>query len=186
MPCLLQVYKETGEELWLEYAVSCFLQGIKYGSKHGRNHLARVLYLLSFDNQTGAVTKAFDKYCDSIPQWVWLAWIPQLLLSLQRPEASSCKNVILKLAAVYPQALYYWLRTYLLERRDIASKTELVVRGTAHRAQAQMAAAAAANSANSSDVVPTTSNNSSDATPGNSMAVVNQVLLPAFVSWQLY
>ncbi len=84
------------------------------------------------------------------------------------------------------QALYYWLRTYLLERRDIASKTELVVRGTAHRAQAQMAAAAAANSANSSDVVPTTSNNSSDATPGNSMAVVNQVLLPAFVSWHLY
>lgn len=83
--------------------MSCFLQGIKYGIKHGHNHLARVLYLLSFDNQTGAVSKAFDKYCDSIPQWVWLAWIPQLLLSLQRPEAASCKNVILKLAAVFPQ-----------------------------------------------------------------------------------
>lgn len=99
----VQVYKDTNEDLWLEYAVSCFLQGIKYGSKHGRNHLARVFFLLSFDNQTGSVSKAFDKYCDSIPQWVWLAWIPQLLLSLQRPEAASCKNVILKLAAVFPQ-----------------------------------------------------------------------------------
>ncbi|KAL3681984.1 hypothetical protein R1sor_000006 [Riccia sorocarpa] len=125
-----QVYKESSEELWLEYAVSCLLQGIKYGSKHGRSHLARVLYLLSFDNQTGAVSKAFEKYGDQIPLWVWLMWIPQLLLSLQRPEAASCKNVLLKLAAHFPQALYYWLRTYLLERRDIATKAELA-RGAA-------------------------------------------------------
>ncbi|KAL2624095.1 hypothetical protein R1flu_008340 [Riccia fluitans] len=125
-----QVYKESSEELWLEYAVSCLLQGIKYGSKHGRSHLARVLYLLSFDNQTGAVAKAFEKYGDQISLWVWLMWIPQLLLSLQRPEAASCKNVLLKLAAHFPQALYYWLRTYLLERRDTATKAELA-RGAA-------------------------------------------------------
>ncbi|KAG6555625.1 hypothetical protein Mapa_002860 [Marchantia paleacea] len=137
-----QVYKESSEELWLEYAVSCLLQGIKYGSKHGRSHLARVLYLLSFDNQTGAVGKAFDKYGDHIPLWVWLMWIPQLLLSLQRPEAASCKNVLLKLAAHFPQALYYWLRTYLLERRDIATKAELA-RGAAAATQARVQALAA-------------------------------------------
>ncbi|CAM6100600.1 unnamed protein product [Calypogeia fissa] len=139
-----QVYKETGEELWLEYAVSCLLQGVKYLSKHGRNHLARVLYLLSFDNQTGAVGKAFDKYGDQIPLWVWLTWIPQLLLSLQRPEAASCKNVLLKLAAHFPQALYYWLRTYLLERRDIATKAEIANRGAGAQARAQAMASAAA------------------------------------------
>ncbi|KAL7102214.1 hypothetical protein ACP275_08G105000 [Erythranthe tilingii] len=117
-------YKETHEEVWLEYAVSCFLHGIKFGIPNSRSHLARVLYLLSFDTSSESVGRAFDKYLDQIPHWVWLSWIPQLLLSLQRTEASHCKLVLLKVATVYPQALYYWLRTYLLERRDVANKSE--------------------------------------------------------------
>ncbi|KAL6498032.1 hypothetical protein OROGR_028429 [Orobanche gracilis] len=117
-------YRETHEEVWLEYAVSCFLQGIKFGIPNSRSHLARVLYLLSFDTPNEPVGRAFDKYLDQIPHWVWLSWIPQLLLSLQRTEAPHCKLVLLKIATIYPQALYYWLRTYLLERRDVANKSE--------------------------------------------------------------
>uniref|UniRef100_A0A6N2N3S4 Non-specific serine/threonine protein kinase n=1 Tax=Salix viminalis TaxID=40686 RepID=A0A6N2N3S4_SALVM len=120
-----QAYRETQEEIWLEYAVSCFLQGIKFGVSNSRNHLARVLYLLSFDTPSESVGRAFDKYLDQIPHWVWLSWIPQLLLSLQRTEAPHCKLVLLKIATVFPQALYYWLRTYLLERRDVANKSEI-------------------------------------------------------------
>lgn len=144
-----QVYQETGEELWLEYAVSCLLQGIKYGISNARSHLARVLYLLSFDNQNKTVGKAFDKYGEQVPHWVWLSWIPQLLLSLQRPEASHCKTVLSKLAAVYPQALYCWLRTYLLERRDVASKAELA-RGPAAQGRAQATTMPGGNSATTS------------------------------------
>ncbi|KAL0350434.1 UNVERIFIED_CONTAM: Transcription-associated protein 1 [Sesamum radiatum] len=83
-------YRETHEEVWLEYAVSCFLQGIKFGIPNSRSHLARVLYLLSFDTPSEPVGRAFDKYMEQVPQW----------------------------------ALYYWLRTYLLERRDVANKSE--------------------------------------------------------------
>ncbi|KAJ6816627.1 putative transformation/transcription domain-associated protein [Iris pallida] len=119
------IYKETHEEVWLEYAVSCFFQGIKYGVSNSRSYLARVLYLLSFDTPNEPVGRAFDKYLDQLPHWVWLSYIPQLLLSLQRSEAPHCKLVLLKIATVFPQALYYWLRTYLMERRDVASKTEL-------------------------------------------------------------
>lgn len=118
-------YKETHDEIWLEYAVSCFLQGIKFGIPNSRSYLARVLYLLSFDTSNEPAGRAFDKYLDQIPHWVWLSWIPQLLLSLQRTEAPHCKLVLLKIATVYPQALYYWLRTYLLERRDAANKSEI-------------------------------------------------------------
>ncbi|GAV88596.1 PI3_PI4_kinase domain-containing protein/FAT domain-containing protein [Cephalotus follicularis] len=118
-------YKETHDEIWLEYAVNCFLQGIKLCVSNSRSHLARVLYLLSFDTPNEHVGRAFDKYLEQIPHWVWLSWIPQLLLSLQRTEAPHCKLVLLKIATVYPQALYYWLRTYLLERRDVANKSEL-------------------------------------------------------------
>ncbi|XP_008795100.2 transformation/transcription domain-associated protein-like [Phoenix dactylifera] len=119
------IYKETLEDLWLEYAVSCFFQGIKYGVSNSRSHLARVLYHLSFDTPNEPVGRTLVKYLDQLPHWVWLSWIPQLLLSLQRSEAPHCKLVLLKIAQVYPQALYYWLRTYLMERRDVANKSEL-------------------------------------------------------------
>lgn len=106
-----QAYKESHDEIWLEYAVSCFLQGIKFGISNPRNHLARVLYLLSFDTPSEPVGRAFDKFLDQIPHWVWLSWIPQLLLSLQRTEAPHCKLVLLKIANVYPQvSLVYFLK----------------------------------------------------------------------------
>ncbi|KAM7251269.1 hypothetical protein ACFE04_023152 [Oxalis oulophora] len=117
-------YKENHDEVWLEYAVNCLLQGIKFGVSNSRSHLARVLYLLSFDTPSEPVGRTFDKYLDHVPHWVWLSWIPQLLISLQRSEAPHCKLVLLKVATVYPQALYYWLRTYLLERRDM-NKSEM-------------------------------------------------------------
>ncbi|CAI0392859.1 unnamed protein product [Linum tenue] len=139
-------YKETHDEIWLEYAVSCFLQGIKFGVSNSRSHLARVLYLLSFDTPNEPVGRAFDKYLEQIPHWVWLAWIPQLLLSLQRTEAPHCKLVLLKVAAVYPQSLYYWLRTYLLERRDVANKSELGRLAMAQQRIQQNAIAAGAGS----------------------------------------
>ncbi|KGN48912.1 transformation/transcription domain-associated protein [Cucumis sativus] len=135
-------YKESHDEAWLEYAVSCFLQGIKFGISNSRNHLARVLYLLSFDAPNEPVGRAFDKFLDQIPHWVWLSWIPQLLLSLQRTEAPHCKLVLLKIANVYPQALYYWLRTYLLERRDVANKSELGRMAMAQQRMQQNAASA--------------------------------------------
>ena len=100
---MFQAYKGTHEEIWLEDAVSYFLQGIKCAIPNSRSHLARVLYLLSFDTPNEPVGRAFDKYLDQIPHWVWLSWIPQLLLSLQRTEAPHCKLVLLKIATVYPQ-----------------------------------------------------------------------------------
>lgn len=108
----LQAYRETHEDVWLEYAVSCFLQGVKFGIPNSRSHLARVLYLLSFDTPSEPVGRAFDKYLDQIPNWVWLSWIPQLLLSLQRTEAPHCKLVLLKVASVYPQVDVIYNRSY--------------------------------------------------------------------------
>lgn len=113
------MYKETHEEIWLEYAVSCFLQGIKFGVSNSRSHLARVLYLLSFDTPSEPVGRAFDKYLDQIPHWVWLSWIPQLLLSLQRTEAPHCKLVLLKIAIVYPQASLICIHNCNLHRTRI-------------------------------------------------------------------
>ncbi|GJT18904.1 transformation/transcription domain-associated protein-like protein isoform X2 [Tanacetum coccineum] len=94
----LNAFKETHDEIWLEYTVNCFLQGIKFGIPNSRSHLA-VLYLISFDTPNEPVGRAFDKFVDQIPHWVWLSWIPQLLLS-QRSEVPHCKLVMLKLPIV--------------------------------------------------------------------------------------
>nr|GEX23500.1 transformation/transcription domain-associated protein isoform X2 [Tanacetum cinerariifolium] len=178
-------FKETHDEIWLEYTMNCFLQGIKFGIPTSRSHLARVQYLISSDTPNEPVAlfaayvfrrpdikkedclfsftisaatshyppsqppppttqplplttklppatllnrhkkafkethdeilleytmncflqgRAFDKFVDQIPHWVWLSWIPQLLLSLQRSEAQHCKLVLLKVATVHRQA----------------------------------------------------------------------------------
>jgi hypothetical protein len=82
------------------------------------------------------------------------------------------------------QALYYWLRTYLLERRDIATKTD-VNRGAANRVPAQMGTSAVSTFGNSSEVAPSTANTSSDTSPSMQMPlsttgnqVLSQNLLP--------
>jgi transformation/transcription domain-associated protein len=116
----LQIFKETNEEVWLEYAASCFFQGVKYGVPNSRSHLARILYLLSFDTQNEPVGRALDKYLEQLPHWVWLSWIPQLLLSLQRSEAQHCKLVLLKIAQVYPQVKQcFFLVIFFLKKMHI-------------------------------------------------------------------
>ncbi|KAI8019703.1 Transcription-associated protein 1 [Camellia lanceoleosa] len=166
----VQAYKETHDEIWLEYAVSCFLQGIKFGIPNGRSHLARVLYLLSFDTPNEPVGRAFDKYLDQVPHWVWLSWIPQLLLSLQRTEAPHCKLVLLKIATVYPQALYYWLRTYLLERRDVANKSELGRLAMAQQRMQQNASGAGPSSIGLSDLNARVSSHGGGSLPSDNQA----------------
>nr|GFB35498.1 transformation/transcription domain-associated protein-like isoform X2 [Tanacetum cinerariifolium] len=42
-------FKETDDEVWLEYTMNCFLQAIKFGIPTSRSHLARVQYLISSD-----------------------------------------------------------------------------------------------------------------------------------------
>ena len=54
-----------------------------------------------------------------LPSWVWLPWIPQLLTSLCRVEASAVKVILGRIVKDHPQALYYLLRAFFLERRDI-------------------------------------------------------------------
>lgn len=80
----------------------CPWQGVRYHSHEGRSWLPRVLLLLTFDNESGLVGKALDR-APEVPLWVWIAWIPQLLISLQRPESVHVKRILVQLAINYPQ-----------------------------------------------------------------------------------
>eukprot|EP00798_Chlamydomonas_sp_ICE-L_P011531 gene11531-34243_t len=138
---LLQAHHQAGPgttsaATWLEYAVYCYIQGIRLGSAQARTYVPRLLMLLSFDNDSGIVGIQLDRATD-IPAWVWFNWIPQLLASLQRSEAAHVKPILARLAITFPQSLYYSLRTYLLNLRDNAQ------RAMSELARAKQAAAAA-------------------------------------------
>ena len=45
----------------------------------------------------------FDMGNLQVPHWVWLAWVPQLLTGLQRPEAYYCKRILQELSRLFPQ-----------------------------------------------------------------------------------
>jgi len=129
------------ETQWLEYAASCYLQGIRHSAGTWRSFMARVMQMLSFQNYDGVVSRALAKNWEQIPPWVWLAWVPQLLISLQRQEAEDVKPMLFRLAHVYPQGIYYPLRVFLLERRETFSRASNMARASAEAQQKQQSAA---------------------------------------------
>ena len=80
-----------------------YLQALSVQSPRARTLLPRVLSMLAFDNETGGVTKAMERVWKRVPVWVWLAWLPQLLSGLVRPEAPLMKRILVEIARQYPQ-----------------------------------------------------------------------------------
>ncbi|KAF3813899.1 hypothetical protein GH733_017931 [Mirounga leonina] len=73
-----------------------------------------VLWLLSFDDDKNTLADAVDKYCIGVPPIQWLAWIPQLLTCLVGSEGKLLLNLISQVGRVYPQAVYFPIRTLYL------------------------------------------------------------------------
>ncbi|KKK18394.1 hypothetical protein P175DRAFT_0247193 [Aspergillus ochraceoroseus IBT 24754] len=93
-------------------AVSCYLEAAGlYKNSKSRKLLSRILWLLSLDNDEGRVAAAFENFKGDTPVWYWITFIPQLLTSLSHREARLCKAVLVKIAKLYPQALFFLLRT---------------------------------------------------------------------------
>ena len=93
-------------------AVSCYLEAAGlYKNAKSRKLLSRILWLLSIDNNDGRVTKAFEDFKGETPVWYWITFIPQLLTSLGHREARVARILLIRIAANYPQALFFPLRT---------------------------------------------------------------------------
>ncbi|KAJ9105954.1 hypothetical protein QFC19_003288 [Naganishia cerealis] len=106
-------------------AVSCYMQAAGlYKSAKARKLLIRVLWLLGLDDASHAISRAFEMYRGDHAIWYWITLIPQLLLSLSHREARQARNVLVKIAKSFPQALFYQLRThkedFILNQRQMA------------------------------------------------------------------
>lgn len=100
-----RLFKENpGDIMQASQAVHCYLQaaGI-YKNRRTRPLLARVLWLLSVDDASLSVSKAFDTYKGDAAYWYWITLIPQLCLSLSQRELKQARYLLLNLAKLYPQ-----------------------------------------------------------------------------------
>lgn len=68
---------------------------------------------------SGGVAKVLNALLPDMPIWLWLPWVPQLVLMLGRREAFVAKPILVRIAQQYPQAVFFPIRTYLEERKQI-------------------------------------------------------------------
>lgn len=93
-------------------AVSCYLEAAcLYKNAKSRKLLSRILWLLSLDGDDQKCAAAFENFKGDTPTWYWITFIPQLLTGLSHREARLCKAILIKIAKLYPQALFFLLRT---------------------------------------------------------------------------
>ncbi|GLD94889.1 hypothetical protein PINS_up003514 [Pythium insidiosum] len=117
-----RLFLERKELPFASQTIACYLQAIHHRCNAARLMIARVLWLLSMDdpNGNGSLVQSFETHGKQLPIWIWIIWIPQLLMALRRPEAPQIRGLLRGLSAKFPQALYYTMRAFFLENRDSA------------------------------------------------------------------
>lgn len=106
---------------YLAQGMGCYLEAIRIDTHEwARLNLAKCLWMLTKEGSSpGVMSQTLETRGPQLPPWVWLPWLPQLLTSLYRNEGRAVKTIFAGMAKSYPQAVYYHLRAFYLERRDV-------------------------------------------------------------------
>ncbi|XP_017777683.1 PREDICTED: transformation/transcription domain-associated protein isoform X2 [Nicrophorus vespilloides] len=104
-------------------SITCFLHACRHQNESkARKYLAKVLWLLSYDDDNNSLTDALDKYSVGVPPLLWLPWTPQLLNCLVQYDAIVFLNLLLQVGKMFPQAVYFPIRTLYLTLRTAAAR----------------------------------------------------------------
>ena len=119
---------------YLAQAMGCYLEAIRCDSNEfSRNNIAHCLWMLAKDGSSASLLcSTFEKRSMDLPSWIWFPWIPQLLTSLCRIEGNSMKRLLNGIVLSYPQAVYYSLRAFYLERWEIEKSRKDASDGVKH------------------------------------------------------
>ncbi|KAK6203402.1 FAT domain-containing protein, partial [Scheffersomyces amazonensis] len=128
-------FKENPNDMvYANNAVTCYLSAAGlYKNGKTRKLLARILWLISLDDTSGTLAQAFENFRGEVPVWYWITFIPQLLTSLSHKEAKLARQVLVRIAKSYPQALHFQLRT---TKEDFAAKQRQAMEITRQQAAA--------------------------------------------------
>jgi len=122
-------------------AITCYLHACRHQNESkSRKYLAKVLWLLTYDDEQLQLAEAVDKYMIGVPPIQWLPWIPQLLTCLVRNEGKLILNLLSQVGRMFPQAVYFPIRTLYLtlkiEQRERFKAGELADRRSSSPGQA--------------------------------------------------
>ncbi|XP_033222256.1 transformation/transcription domain-associated protein [Belonocnema kinseyi] len=120
-------------------AITCFLHASRHQNESkSRKYLAKVLWLLTYDDDKSTLMEAVDKFAVGVPPIQWLPWIPQLLMCLVRHDGNVILNLLSQVGRMFPQAVYFSIRTLYLtlkiEQRERYKSAELAA-GKAQEAE---------------------------------------------------
>ncbi|XP_069681279.1 transformation/transcription domain-associated protein isoform X3 [Periplaneta americana] len=128
---LEQLFTRDARQIsWGTQAITCFLHACRHQNESkSRKYLAKVLWLLTYDDDQSTLTEAVDKYSVGVPPIQWLPWIPQLLTCLVRNEGTLILNLLSQVGRMFPQAVYFPIRTLYLtlkiEQRERYKSAEI-------------------------------------------------------------
>ncbi|KAI8873655.1 hypothetical protein GQ42DRAFT_117628 [Ramicandelaber brevisporus] len=107
------------------------------GNKHVR-YLARVLFLLSIDNDAGTISEGIEAFRTSPPYRAWLMLVPQLLVALGHREAQYIRPILQGLVQQFPQEMFFQLRSAkeeYLGLRPVSVRSQQRQRAAANQSQ---------------------------------------------------
>lgn len=113
---LEQIFTKDPRQMHLGIsALTCFLHACRHQNEtKSRKYLAKILWMLSYDDEQSSLMDMLDKYGAGIPPLHWLPWIPQLLCSLVEYEGTIILNLLSQVGRMFPQAVYFPIRTLYL------------------------------------------------------------------------
>ena len=95
-----------------------YLQAIRSNARTSLKLLPRVFWLLLMENTGSNLSTMFQKHVEVLPAWIWLENIPLLLFNLNHRNGHFMQGPLMKLAACYPQAIYFYLRSFVEDSAD--------------------------------------------------------------------
>jgi transformation/transcription domain-associated protein len=100
-------------------AVACNLEAIRCGRSNARALIPGVLWALRRDGSTaGLLCGTLEAQAKELDPWVWIPYIPLLLSSLSRIEGKVMKEILSSVGKAFPEALFYPLRAFMIERKE--------------------------------------------------------------------
>ncbi|XP_076445486.1 DNA-dependent protein kinase catalytic subunit-like [Babylonia areolata] len=87
--------------------VKCMMEAMQNGSAEARERFPRLLQVIENYPDTMAL---FIKKAESVPSWMFILWISQMMALMDKEQAPAVRPVLLRLANDYPQAVVYPFR----------------------------------------------------------------------------
>eukprot|EP01105_Mastigella_eilhardi_P003802 TRINITY_DN1496_c0_g1_i7.p1 TRINITY_DN1496_c0_g1~~TRINITY_DN1496_c0_g1_i7.p1 ORF type:complete len:3703 (-),score=882.72 TRINITY_DN1496_c0_g1_i7:1157-12265(-) len=87
--------------------VANLLQAMRLQSKRAQDLFPRIMSMIS---KYPSAREVFRQHASSVPTWMYIPWISQLLAVLDSPEGPYVAQIIAELSRAYPQAMYYPLK----------------------------------------------------------------------------